>query len=153
MIQERLRAGLTRLRDAGKRLGWPPIAPALEKRIREALATPVRPVVRPLGLASILVKSSVRSSRRPVEIWLDADDLPAAFDAAAKEHAEALLTTAESIFVAQRARMAELAARYKLPAMYCYSTNVVDVGGLMAYDVSYPDLIRRAASYVDRILK
>jgi hypothetical protein len=38
-----VRAGLTRLRDAGKRLGWPPIAPALEKRIREALATPGRP--------------------------------------------------------------------------------------------------------------
>ena len=82
-----------------------------------------------------------------------ADDLPAAFDAATKEHAEALLTTAESIFVAQRARLAELAARYKLPAMYCYSTNVADFGGLMAYDVSYPDVIRRAASYVDRILK
>ena len=82
-----------------------------------------------------------------------ADDLPAAFDAAAKEHAEAFLTTAESIFVAQRARVTELAARYKLPAMYCYSTNVADFGGLMAYDVSYPDVIRRAASYVDRILK
>ncbi len=82
-----------------------------------------------------------------------ADDIPAAFDAAAKAHAEALLTTAESIFVAQRARVTELAARYKLPAMYCYSTHVVDYGGLMAYDVSYPDLIRRAASYVDRILK
>jgi putative tryptophan/tyrosine transport system substrate-binding protein len=82
-----------------------------------------------------------------------ADDLPAAFDAATKEHAEALLTTAESIFVAQRARLAELAAGYKLPAMYCYSTNVADFGGLMAYDVSYPDVIRRAASYVDRILK
>jgi putative ABC transport system substrate-binding protein len=82
-----------------------------------------------------------------------ADDLPTAFDAAAKEHAQALLTTAESIFVAQRARVTELAARYKLPAMYCYSTHVVDYGGLMAYDVSYPDLIRRAASYVDRILK
>jgi putative tryptophan/tyrosine transport system substrate-binding protein len=82
-----------------------------------------------------------------------ADDLPAAFDAAAKEHAEALLTTAESIFVAQRGRVTELAARYKLPAMYCYSTPVVDFGGLMAYDVSYPDVIRRAASYVDRILK
>jgi putative tryptophan/tyrosine transport system substrate-binding protein len=81
-----------------------------------------------------------------------ADDFPAAFDDAAKEHAEALLTTAESIFAAQRARVTELAARYKLPAMYCYS-NVVDFGGLMAYDVSYPDVIRRAASYVDRILK
>jgi putative tryptophan/tyrosine transport system substrate-binding protein len=81
-----------------------------------------------------------------------ADDFPVAFDDAAKEHAEALLTTAESIFAAQRARVTELAARYKLPAMYCYS-NVVDIGGLMAYDVSYPDVIRRAASYVDRILK
>jgi putative ABC transport system substrate-binding protein len=82
-----------------------------------------------------------------------ADDIPAAFDAAAGEHAEALLTTSESIFVAQRARVAELAARYKLPAMYSFSTPVADSGGLMAYDVSYPDLIRRAASYVDRILK
>ena len=82
-----------------------------------------------------------------------ADDLPAVFDAAVTEHAQALLTTAESIFAAQGSRVTELAARYKLPAMYCYSTHVVDFGGLMAYDVSYPDLIRRAASYVDRILK
>jgi putative ABC transport system substrate-binding protein len=82
-----------------------------------------------------------------------ADDLPAAFDAAAKDHVDAFLTTAESLFVTQRARLTELAARYKLPAMYSYSTNVVDAGGLMAYDVSYPDVIRRAASYVDRILK
>ena len=82
-----------------------------------------------------------------------ADDLPAAFEVAAKEHAEALLTTAESLFVAQGARVTELAAHYKLPAMYCYSTHVANFGGLMAYDVSYPDVIRRAASYVDRILK
>jgi len=82
-----------------------------------------------------------------------ADDLPAAFDAASKERADALLTTAESIFVAQSARVTALAASHNLPAMYCYSTPVVDFGGLMAYDVSYPDLIRRAASYVDRILK
>ena len=39
MIQERVRAGLARARGEGKRLGRPPIAPALEKRIREALAT------------------------------------------------------------------------------------------------------------------
>jgi putative ABC transport system substrate-binding protein len=82
-----------------------------------------------------------------------ADDLPAAFDAAVKEQADALLTTSESIFVTQRARVSELAAHYKLPAMYCFSTNVVDFGGLMAYDVSYSDVIRRAATYVDRILK
>jgi putative tryptophan/tyrosine transport system substrate-binding protein len=64
-----------------------------------------------------------------------------------------LLTTAESMFVVHRARLAELAARYRLPAMYCYSAHVVDAGGLMAYDTNYPDLQRRAATYVDRILK
>ena len=42
---------------------------------------------------------------------------------------------------------------YRLPAMYCYSAHVVDAGGLMAYDTNYPDLQRRAATYVDRILK
>jgi ABC-type uncharacterized transport system substrate-binding protein len=81
------------------------------------------------------------------------DDLPAAFDAGAREHAEALLTTGESMFVVHRARVSELAARYRLPAMYPFSIYVVDAGGLMAYDASYPDLIRRAATYVDRILK
>ena len=82
-----------------------------------------------------------------------ADDLPAAFDAGARERAEGLLTTAESIFVVHRARVSELAARYRLPAMYPYSIQVADAGGLMAYDVNFPDLERRAATYVDRILK
>ena len=82
-----------------------------------------------------------------------ADDLPAAFEAGARERAEGLLTTAESIFVAQRARVSALAARYRLPAMYPYSIQVTDAGGLMAYDVNYPDLERRAAAYVDKILK
>jgi putative tryptophan/tyrosine transport system substrate-binding protein len=48
------------------------------------------------------------------------DDLPAAFDHGAKEHAEGLLTTAESMFVVHRARVTELAARYRLPAIYPY---------------------------------
>ena len=82
-----------------------------------------------------------------------ADDLPAAFDAGARERAEGLLTTAESLFIAQRARVSELAAYHRLPAMYPYSIQVTDAGGLMAYDVNYPDIQRRAATYVDRILK
>jgi putative tryptophan/tyrosine transport system substrate-binding protein len=81
------------------------------------------------------------------------DYLPAAFDAGAREHAQALLTMGESMFVVHRARVSELAARYRLPAIYPYTIQVVDGGGLMAYDSSYPDLIRRAAAYVDRILK
>jgi len=45
-----------------------------------------------------------------------------------------------------------LAARYRLPAMYEFREYVVD-GGFMSYGVSLPDMYRRAASYVDRILK
>ena len=82
-----------------------------------------------------------------------ADDLPAAFDAGTAERADGLLTTAESIFIAQRARVSELAAYHRLPAMYPYSIQVVEAGGLMAYDVNYPDLQMHAATYVDRILK
>jgi putative ABC transport system substrate-binding protein len=82
-----------------------------------------------------------------------ADDLTAAFDAGARERAEGLLTTAESIFVAQRLLVSELAARYRLPAMYPFTIQVADGGGLMAYDTDYPDLERRAATYVDKILK
>jgi putative ABC transport system substrate-binding protein len=81
------------------------------------------------------------------------DDLPAAFDVGTKERAGGLLTTAEGMFVVHRARVTELTARHRLPAMYCYSSRVVDAGGLKAYEVNYPNLLGRAASYVDRILK
>jgi putative tryptophan/tyrosine transport system substrate-binding protein len=81
------------------------------------------------------------------------DDLPAAFDAGVTERVEGLLTTAESMFVVHRTQVAELAARHRLPAIYPYSIQVTDGGGLMAYDISIADLHGRAAKYVDRILK
>jgi putative ABC transport system substrate-binding protein len=80
-------------------------------------------------------------------------DIAPAFDAAAKEGADGLIVTAESMFVTYRARVSELAAQHKLPAMYPYTIQVVDAGGLMAYDIVSADLHRRAAGYVDRILK
>jgi putative ABC transport system substrate-binding protein len=82
-----------------------------------------------------------------------ADDIPAAFDAGAGEHAEGLLTTAESIFAVQRGRVSALAIRYRLPSMSPFSIQVTDAEGLMAYDVDVSDIHRRAAIYVDRILK
>jgi putative ABC transport system substrate-binding protein len=81
-----------------------------------------------------------------------ADDLPAAFDAGARERVEGFLTTAESIFVVQRTRVVQLAAQHRLPGMYPYRL-MVDAGGLMAYDSYTSDLQRRAAIYVERILK
>ena len=81
-----------------------------------------------------------------------ADDLPAAFDAGARERAEGVLTTAESIFLAQRQRVIQLAAQHRLPGMYPYRP-MVDAGGLMAYDSYTSSLQARTATYVDRILK
>jgi putative ABC transport system substrate-binding protein len=83
----------------------------------------------------------------------NADELPAAFDAGTAEHADGLLTTAESLFVVERERVNELAIRHRLPSMYPFSIQVTDADGLMAYDVNYPDLQRRAANYVGSILK
>ena len=65
MIHERVCAGLTRVRDEGKRLGWPPIAPALEKRIREALATPGRPGIRVIAERFGVNPSTVQRISRP----------------------------------------------------------------------------------------
>ena len=82
-----------------------------------------------------------------------ADDLATAFDAGAQERADGLLTTVGSIFVSNRARVAELAARHRLPAIYPNAIHVTDASGLMAYQPDLDDLYRHAASYVDRILK
>jgi putative ABC transport system substrate-binding protein len=82
-----------------------------------------------------------------------ADDLPGALDGAVREHAQGLLTTAESLFRLQRARVTELAAHHRLPAVYSYAAFARDSGGLTAYDVNNSDLHKRAATYVDKILK
>ena len=80
------------------------------------------------------------------------DDLPAAFDAGVKWGAEAVLTTAESIFVVQRQRVVELAAQHRLPGLYPYK-DMAEAGGLMWFGPNIGDLYRRAATYVDKVLK
>ena len=80
------------------------------------------------------------------------DDIPAAFEAGTRESAEGLLVTTESMFIVHRARVTELAARDRLPAVYPFVLPVVENGGLMSYDVRTPDLHRSAATYVHRIL-
>jgi putative ABC transport system substrate-binding protein len=82
-----------------------------------------------------------------------ADDISAAFAAGSRAHAQGALITEESMFIVHRARVTELAARHKLPAVYPFLLPVTDAGGLMAYTVKAPELHRSAAAYVDRILK
>lgn len=79
-------------------------------------------------------------------------DFPGAFQAAGAGRAEALIVTAQPFNVRHRAQILDLAAKHRLPAMYTLRA-FVDAGGLMAYGPSLSDLFRRAATYVDKILK
>jgi putative ABC transport system substrate-binding protein len=81
-----------------------------------------------------------------------AEDIETAFRAAGKERAEAVLLLTSFVLNSQRKQIAELAIKGRLPAIY-YNPEWVEDGGLMSYGVSFTDLYRRAAVYVDKILK
>jgi putative ABC transport system substrate-binding protein len=78
--------------------------------------------------------------------------LDGAFAAMRAKHAGALLVLADVMFVTYRKRVAELAAKNRLPAMYA-QREFVDDGGLMSYGAKVSDNFHRAATYVDKILK
>jgi putative tryptophan/tyrosine transport system substrate-binding protein len=80
------------------------------------------------------------------------EDLEPAFEAAAREGADALLIGPNPLAAANRARIAQLAARLRWPAIY-YQRLFVSQGGLMSYEGSLAETWRRAAFYVDKILK
>jgi putative ABC transport system substrate-binding protein len=80
------------------------------------------------------------------------DELNGAFSMMKQQRIQALLVATNRLFSAARVRLAEQAAQAGLPAMYDVR-EYVEAGGLAAYGPSYPDLFRRAAAYVDKILK
>jgi putative ABC transport system substrate-binding protein len=79
-------------------------------------------------------------------------DIETAFRGASKGRAEAVLVLAGNVFISQRTQLAALAVKSRLPAIY-YATDFVEDGGLMTYGANRSDLARRAATYVDKILK
>jgi putative ABC transport system substrate-binding protein len=83
---------------------------------------------------------------------LDSKDIETAFRAANKGRAQAVLTLGSGVLVSQRAQITALAVKHRLPAIY-HSSLFVEPGGLMFYGVNILDLDRRAATYVDKILK
>jgi putative ABC transport system substrate-binding protein len=95
---------------------------------------------RPLGIESLLF--DVRKT----------EDIAPAFDAASKARAAALTVGLDTLMQANRQLIALLAVRHRLPAIYA-AREFVDAGGLISFGVSYPDLYRRAATYVDKIFK
>jgi putative ABC transport system substrate-binding protein len=79
-------------------------------------------------------------------------DFDGAFAAMANQRAPALLVVADAVFLRHPARLADLAAKHRLPAMHGFR-EAAEAGGLMSYGASMPDLSRRGAVFVDKILK
>jgi putative ABC transport system substrate-binding protein len=71
----------------------------------------------------------------------------------ARKNAEALIVSGSPLFYVQRSRLVELAARHRLPAIYAQREFVAGSGGLMSYGADYQHQFRRAATYVDKILR
>src|SRR5262245_26447492 len=83
---------------------------------------------------------------------LQPEDLETAFRAAAKAHAQAVLVLTGPVVASQRKQIADLAVKSRLPAILPFP-EYVEAGGLMSYGASVTDMHRRAATYVDKILK
>ena len=79
-------------------------------------------------------------------------DIETAFRAASKGRADAVLVLLSPVVISHRTQLVEIALRSRLPAIY-FRPEFVEDGGLMSYTTSFPDLSRRAATYVDKILK
>jgi len=109
-----------------------PVTPGQQEDVRRA--------ARSLGIETQFLEARNR------------EDLGPAFEVAAREKVEALILQNSAPTQANLQLTVDLAARHRLPVIYA-SKEFVDAGGLMTYGVNYPDLYRRAATYVDKILK
>ena len=87
-----------------------------------------------------------------IKTEFDPQSLETAFKTAKQKQVKAIMTTSTRNFLAGRKQIVELAGKYRLPAIY-FSKEYVDEGGLMSYGADFGDLFRRAAQYVDKILK
>ena len=114
---------------------WNPANPSNAPQLREAEVAP-----RALGVRL-----------QPLEAR-GLKEIDSAFVAMARERAGALIVLADPVLASHRTRVAELAAKSRLPSVY-WGRELVEAGGLMSYGSSLADLHRRAATYVDKILK
>jgi putative ABC transport system substrate-binding protein len=151
-------------RPGGNSTGLTSIAPELEGKRLELL----REVVPKLSHIAVLWNpdnpfhvGSLKETRAAAQVLgikvqllgvRVSEDFPAAFAAILKERPGALLVLADRIFLHNRARIVDFEAKHRLPGMYAYR-ELVEAGGLMSFGPSYAGMHRRAAYYVDKILK
>jgi len=104
--------------------------------------------LKPLRAAAVALKLKLEE----IDTQPDAKGLESAFQSAKQKHVGAIMITASRSFLGERKRFVELAGKYRFPVIYTHNA-FVDAGGLMSYGVDYDDLFRKAAHYVDKILK
>jgi ABC-type uncharacterized transport system substrate-binding protein len=129
------------LKDAVPRLSRVGLLGQLGSALTELQLKELRPAAQALKLNLEEIKTDP-----------DAKGLESAFQTAKQKQVGAILTTPGRRLFAERKRMVELAGKFRLPVIY-FQKEFVDEGGLMSYGVDYDDLYRRAAVYVDKILK
>jgi putative ABC transport system substrate-binding protein len=122
------------------------------------LISHVAVLFNPVNPATATMLNGVKVAARDLAVELQflevrkLGELASAFSAMTRGRAGAFLALPDPIFTTQQARLLELAAKSRLPAMYT-PREWAEAGGLMAYGPSFADNFRRAATYVDKILK
>ena len=113
--------------------------------LRGLSTSPVLKEIRPAAVALNL-------KLEEIETQADPKGLESAFQIAKQKRVDAIIPITATRFFAERKRIVELAVKYRLPAIY-WQKEFVDEGGLMSYGADYDDQFRKAAHYVDKILK
>jgi putative tryptophan/tyrosine transport system substrate-binding protein len=151
-------------RPGGNITGLSSIAPDLEGKRLELLRevspklshvafflNPLNPFHKVSAQQAFAAAQTLGIKLQPLEVRTSAE-LESAFAAIVREKPDALLILADRVFLHNRKRMMDFATEQRLPSVNAYR-EVVEAGGLMSYGPSYEDMHRRAADYVDKILK
>jgi putative ABC transport system substrate-binding protein len=113
----------------------------------------LRPLSETLQLKAIRQAAlALKLNLEEIDAQPDAKGLESAFKTAKQKQVDAIMTTTTRSYFAERKRIVDLAGKYRLPAVYPQK-EYVDEGGLMSYGTDFADLNRRAAVYVDKILR
>ena len=154
-------------RPGGNVTGFSTLGPELNTKRLELLKDAVPKLARvgllqPPGTGNTITDLQLKELRaaglalklklEEIKTQPDAKGLESAFQTAKQKRVGAIMTIPSRPFLAERKRIVELAAKHRFPAIY-FQKEFVDEGGLMSYGVDYDDLYRKAAHYVDKILK
>src|SRR5215813_2041862 len=151
-------------RPGGNITGLSSLSPGLSAKQLELLKE-ILPRLSRVAVLGSLIHPGTAQSLKEMEIAarafkvqlhyfnvIDPSSIDTAFGAARKERADAVLVLTSVVTTTQRGKIIDLAAKDRLPAIY-FTAEWVEAGGLLAYGASFTDLFRRAATYVDKILK